>query len=122
MTGFFSRINVLLPSESPFSNIDFPPLLLITTTYTYKGFFFSEKVTIQDRQDKQEKKKLPQKYCQTWCNKVRCHCPKSCLSVYATCKSSIPNLGTHQGFFFGPKDHQVKRSCSFFLEKKIQSL
>ena len=104
---------------------------LLITNYIYKGYFFPEKkVTIHDRQKrhkgkKKKKKKLPQKYCQTWCNKVRCHCPKSCLSVYATCKSSIPNLGTHQGFFsflvqkiIGSRDLAV----FFFLKKKIQSL
>ena len=112
----------------------FSPLLLPTDYKLHiQGIFFSRKKGDHTRQTEKtqgkekEEKKLPQKYCQTWCNKVRCHCPNksSCLSVYATCKSSIPNLGTHQGFFFffGPKDHRVKRSCSFFfLKKKIQSL
>ena len=63
-----------------------------------QGIFFGEK---SDHSVRGQVKKVPQKYCETWCNKVRCHCPNksSCLSVYATCKSSIPNLGTHQRFF-----------------------
>ena len=105
---------------------------LLITNYTYKGYLFPEKkcpysTDRKDTRERKRRKKLPQKYCQTWCNKVRCHCPNksSCLSVYATCKSSIPNLGTHQGFFFL---FWSKRSSGqeilqfFFLEKKIQSL
>ena len=128
--GFFPEFNYI----HPFQILIFSPLLLPTDYKLHiQGIFFSRKKGDHTRQTEKtqgkekEEKKLPQKYCQTWCNKVRCHCPNksSCLSVYATCKSSIPNLGTHQGFFFffGPKDHRVKRSCSFFfLKKKIQSL
>ena len=106
--GFFPEFNYI----HPFQILIFSPLLLPTDYKLHiQGIFFSRKKGDHTRQTEKtqgkekEEKKLPQKYCQTWCNKVRCHCPNksSCLSVYATCKSSIPNLGTHQRFFRDPK-------------------
>ena len=117
---YFSKINDLLPSESPFSNIDFPPLLLITTTYI-QGIFFSEK-SDHTREKTREKKNCPKNIVRPGAIKFGAIVPSRVSPFMPLVNQASPILAPIKGFF-GPKDHQVKRSCSFFfLEKKIQSL
>ena len=67
-------------------------------------------------------RKVAQKYCETSAIKFGAIVPSksSCLPVYATCKSSIPNLGTHQGFFFlfWSKRSSGQEILQFFFLKK----
>ena len=123
--GFFPEFNYI----HPFQILIFSPLLLPTDYKLHiQGIFFSRKKGDHTRQTEKtqgkekEEKNCPKNIVRPGAIKFGAIVPTSrrVSPFMPLVNQASPILAPIKGFFFffGPKDHRVKRSCSFFSWKK----
>ena len=120
--GFFPEFNYI----HPFQILIFSPLLLPTDYKLHiQGIFFSRKKGDHTRQTEKtqgKEKNCPKNIVRPGAIKFGAIVPTSrrVSPFMPLVNQASPILAPIKGFFFffGPKDHRVKRSCSFFFLKK----